>query len=489
MTRAASWIGGLLLLAAGVGVGWLVTRDALVGAALQREILGPGLLFGVEVPYLWTLLLSGLALVLACTMAWMLRAGSWERPLLGLLVFSLFADVIPGIYQLSLLLWAVVLADRALRGQELRLRLTPLMFPLGLVVISYATTFLATRSPGADALKFGYRASYFALVLLLPVLVRSRRQLQILFHYMLIAAAISTAVALAQFLLSGITGQLVTFTDAKNARVVTPFGPFPRCTGLMLHPNHQASTLAAVAVMSLYFATRPKERLAGARRGLYLLGFAWLTFGVFLTWSRSGWLALGAGSLLVPLIRWPRLLVPYLLAGAGALWIGFQTGLLRQAYEFARDLNAASADFRWHMNEIAIHSFRDAPWIGRGVGGILEYSNPYHLQVHNTYLQVVAEMGLLGILAFAWLGGWLIQRIAWRMEKSDALDREWILALVLGFLIILIQNFFAMFLWVKFLWAWIALLEVSVFVSWRTSEPEPVAAPPVALPELHPRGT
>ncbi len=456
----------LLALSFGIGVGAFVVWDGRMGHFWQVALLGPAPPLGNDQPYFFTIGLTGLLLGFGSFLAWVLRNGSWDRPLLGLLVFSLFADAVPGLFPIALGALLLLLAERALRQGGLSIRVTPLILPLALVLISYLTTFLSTTTPAAVADKLLYHGLYMTLVVLIPMVLRTRRHFESMFHFMLIAAVLSAVVSFAQLGLSELTGRIVTFGGSDYNRIPTPFGVMPRCTGLMLHPNQQSNVLATTGILALFFATGPRHLIERRKRFLYLGAYVLIGLAILNTWSRSGWLAFGVVSLLVPLVRWPRLALHYLLGLSALLAVAWESGLLQKGYEFARDLNASSADFRWHIDEIALEAFHHAPWFGVGVEGLLDWFNPYHLQVHNTYLQILAELGIFGVFAFGSLAGMLALRFVHAFFQTRNLrHREWLMALLLGTVILLVQNLVVMFLWVKFLWFWFAVLEAAVFVS------------------------
>ncbi len=480
-------LGGLALLvlslAIGLGLGALAFWDGRHGALLNPRLLGPNPAFVNDLPFLGSLSVIALAAIGAWFLSWV-RAVGWDRPVFGLLVFSLFADVVPALYQISLVLVFLVLTERALRMGDLPLVLTPIVVPIGLILVSHATTFVVSISPAADSVDFLFRTSFLLMVLVLPAILRTPRHLELLFRFMLISACISTAVSLMQFGLSLVSGSVVSFADEAFDRLNVGGIVLPRCTGLMLHPNHASNTLGAVAVVALYLGLGPSLRIGRRRRWLYLGAFLFLCLGVFLSLSRSGWLALGTATLLVPLIRWPRFALPY---GASVLAlgaVGWISGLLPALIEFVRDMNASSADFRWHIDRIAIQAFLEHPLLGVGVEGMLRYFNPYHLQVHNTYLQALAEMGLFGVGAFLLLLFWMLFRVgrAFRVAQ-DPVRREWLIALLLASAVLLVQNMVVMFLWIKFLWFWIALIEAAVVVCLkpaRDEDPDQLAFLPAA---------
>ena len=80
--------------------------------------------------------------------------------------------------------------------------------------------------------------------------------------------------------------------------------------------------------------------------------------------------------------------------------------------------------------------------------------------MHDTYLQIASEMGILGLLAFGLFGVMLLSRLLWTLWHSKlAFDRDWVLGILLASLVGLIQNSFVMFLWVRFLWLMMPLAE------------------------------
>ena len=481
-----SLLGLLLALGLGVGLGALAFWDGRMGWSWQPRLLGPDPPFINDVPFLGTIAVGGLITLAALFLNWVRACGSWDRPVLGLLVFALFADAVPAVYQIALVLVFLILADHALRRGDLPLVITPLVLPVGLVLISYATTFLVTRSPAPDAVDFVFRASFLLMVPVLPLLLRTPRHLELLLHFVILSALLSALVAFGQLGLSFLTGKVISFAEPAFNRMAVGEMVFPRCTGLMDHPNHASNTLGTVAVLVLYLATGSRALVSRRRRLAYLATFVVLSLAVLITFSRSGWLALGCATLLVPLIRWPRFGFGYLL-GLGLLaGVGWSSGLLPAALEFVRDLNASSADFRWHIDRIALQAFQQHPAIGVGVEGLLRYFNPYHLQVHNTYLQAFAEMGLFGVGAFLFLIGWM----GWRISRAfraarDPVRREWLIGLLLASAVLLVQNAVVMFLWIKFLWFWIGLIEAAVLVCLvpaRDDDPDQVAFLP-AVPD------
>lgn len=442
---------------------------------LHVDLFGARPLLVDDLPWLLTSGVVVLMLAAAGFFAWVIRCGGLDRPALAMLAFAMIADAIPAVMQIGLGLVLVVLVRRVLADGDVHLPLSPLLIPLLLVIISYATSFLVMPDAAALMPNLLYRlTSNFAVVVLLPGILRTRRQIEIFFHMLLACACLSVAVEWVQLALSFATGYPITFTDGSYTHVSTPWGIFPRLTGLMYHPNLQSNCISTIAILALWFGLRPRGTLPVARRVTYLAAYVWLALGVVFTFSRSGWLSLGVATMLVPLVRYPRFAPAYVLILGVAGVIGWQTGLLKLGYEFVEGLNQASADFRWHIDHLAMEAFYTHPWLGIGTTGVLDYDNPWKLQVHDTYLQIAAEMGVVGILAFATFGALILGRLLLALVRSKfAFDRDWILGLLVASVVALVQNSFVMFLWVRFLWLLLPLAECIYLASRDESGEEP----------------
>lgn len=458
---AGTALSGIAAALIGLLIAAFVFWEGRDGLRLHVSLLGPQPPLVNDLPYLFTGALMVLMLGVAAFFGWILRSGGLDRPALGLLALAMVADAIPGLTQIALVLILIILIRRIYLHGDVAAPLTPLAIPLLLVIASYATTLLVTEQWLAVMPTFLFRmTSNVLMVVLLPAILRTRRQIEVFFHMLLVCACASVMVEWIQFALSAAAGVPLTFNVGGYATVATPFGVFPRLTGLMYHPNLQSNCISTIAILALWFGLRPGGTIAPARRVLYLTAYVWMALGVLFTFSRSGWLSLGIASFIVPIVRFPRVAPLYLLVLGLVGALAYETGLLKFAYEFVEGLNQSSADFRWHIDELALDAFKENPWLGVGTMGILDYANPWSLQVHDTYLQIAAEMGLFGIIAFGLFGVMILSRLLWTLFHSKlAFDRDWVLGLLLASIVALIQNSFVMFLWVRFLWLLIPLAE------------------------------
>ncbi|MFQ5749607.1 MAG: hypothetical protein ACE5H3_09145, partial [Planctomycetota bacterium] len=247
-------LGSALMVLGGLGVGvlvaWLVNLDHAYGEWFlfhrgRRESIVR------SIPMLFTYFSW---IVFALLIAWCALVyvhGESDRPVFGLLVFSLFADVIPFLYQGSLMVLLLLLLLRTIRHRDFSLRLSPILISIPLILISYLVTLL--KAPTLITSDFFFRLSYIAMLVVFPSIIRTRRQLRILFHYLIIGAILSSTVSYVEYVLSIILGQAVTFAPGAAAKAASPIGILPRATGLMAIPNHFSNTICPIITMLIYF--------------------------------------------------------------------------------------------------------------------------------------------------------------------------------------------------------------------------------------------
>jgi O-antigen ligase len=483
-------LGNLVLLVvavlAGAGVATFVAWEGGRHKRLELSLFGPEVPFLDGMPHLLTVLLCAVLLVVVGVLLVAARIGSADRIALGLFGFSLYADVVPYIFQLSMLMIVLVLVREGMRRGNVAFPLSPMFVPAGLVMLLFLSSVLKEPRFAASLNSFLFCATYIFLLVLLPGVLRTRRHLETLFDYMLIGALVSCTVIFIQLAMTFATGTPVSFDTGTSQKASTPWGIMPRLTGLMYHPNHLSNVLCSIGVMALWFATRAAGTISRGRRAFLLASYVYLGVGVLLTFSRSGWLSLGIMTMLVPVLRWPRVAPVYIggLAGIGGLM--YVTGAAQNIYEIVVGFNKSSAEFRWHIDLIAIQAFAREPWTGTGVGGVLNFFNSYGLPVHDMYLQVLAELGILGAVVIGGLALTLITRLMLVVFRArNPLDRDWASALLLAAGITAIQGQFAMFLWMKFIWALFALMECAIQVANRQrgdAEPADIAFMPLRAP-------
>lgn len=217
-------------------------------------------------------------------------------------------------------------------------------------------------------------------------------------------------------------------------------GRFYRAYGTFNQPNPFGGFMNFTAVLGfgilLSFLSEIREwgleiRKPQSPKWLEIVGVGLVTAvsltAVVASWSRGAWLSLGVATAVV-LLFWPRKLWQgglLLILGAGLLLGGIQTGLVpasisERITSFSADLqfgdvrgeditdeNYAVLERLAHW-QAALGMAEDQPWFGVGFGNYepayADYALinwPYPLgHAHNYYLNLLAETGVMGLLAY-----------------------------------------------------------------------------------------
>ncbi|MFQ5599774.1 MAG: O-antigen ligase family protein, partial [Candidatus Krumholzibacteriia bacterium] len=178
-------------------------------------------------------------------------------------------------------------------------------------------------------------------------------------------------------------------------------------------------TFSGLLLLALPLAAAGALAARRRLRALYVLGTAVMAVALLLTFTRGAWLgAVVAACAILVRVR-PRLLLLVPPAVVAAL-------LLLPSNYRARALS--SFDLQYHSNSdrlqlwrAAVQIWRDHPWTGVGLGDLQRVYRQYappeveriHGHMHNNWMHVLATMGTLGILAFAWLMV-SMGRLVWR---------------------------------------------------------------------------
>lgn len=246
-------------------------------------------------------------------------------------------------------------------------------------------------------------------------------------------------------------------------------GQFYRAYGTFNQPNPYGGFMNLTAVLGLGILLSYMPGLwhsVQARRFLWadwlpVLGVGSATavtlMAVIFSWSRGAWLSLGAAAAMLVLF-WPRKVwhgALLLAVGAGLLLGGSQVGLVpasvtERITSFSEDLrfgdvrgeditdeNYAVLERLAHW-QAALGMAQDQPWLGVGFGNYepayADYALlnwPYPLgHAHNYYLNLLAETGLVGLLAY--VGLWTA--VFWQTIRVIRRSDGWRHGVALGLL-------------------------------------------------------
>jgi O-antigen ligase len=226
----------------------------------------------------------------------------------------------------------------------------------------------------------------------------------------------------------------------------TATGPLMRAAGTFLHPNILGCFLFASSLSTLYL-----KRTSGF---LVLFFLQWM--GLFATFSRSALLATAiAFPLFLALLAYKKMIPRYLFIKLGTLFVClvliFLPALKSRGGIFSYEGTVKAADQeRIHYNKIALNLLQEHPWFGVGHNNFQLYSSytdpsmPGHTffsKVHNIYLLVASETGLLGLGCFLFF----LFQLFFPLAQNWTLERIFLFSLFLGLLLIGGCDFFLLY--------------------------------------------
>ncbi|WP_187640207.1 O-antigen ligase family protein [Bosea sp. F3-2] len=238
---------------------------------------------------------------------------------------------------------------------------------------------------------------------------------------------------------SSIPPTLYAFVDI--ARGLSDFSEF-RLQSTFSHPNIYAFYLVLVLGLALYVRASRIIRVTPRIHMLMALYIPLLTAFLMLTKTRSAWAACGLMFLVYALKIDRRflagfLLVPVLFIANPSLMDRLTDVIAATEVDNFRQLNDSnrlnSYVWRQALWESAIPQAMERPLLGHGLESFKPSTpsffpliGPQGIDGHNFYLQMSFEIGLLGLLAFAWLLGW----VGYRMVRGLPRDPPGLLVML-----------------------------------------------------------
>jgi O-antigen ligase len=212
-----------------------------------------------------------------------------------------------------------------------------------------------------------------------------------------------------------------------------------RAVGFFTHPNHYALFIApvlalliprAVAAAELFFASLKTKRSHSSIRDSGLLVGAWVlgALGLLLSLSRGGWLAiLMAAGLFVILNAKKKYVVSAIvvLVLITSTIYAIPNLRYRVLLPFYGEKSSVARLSLWHTG---IKMIKDSPVLGKGLLGFTNNWYAYNTDQglskypapHNIFLNFWVDTGLLGLLSFVFISGYVIVR-GFRERKNKML--------------------------------------------------------------------
>lgn len=232
-------------------------------------------------------------------------------------------------------------------------------------------------------------------------------------------------------------------TDLSNFRLQSTF----------THPNIFAFYLVLLLGLALYVRTSSAVRWSPRARWLISIYIAILVIFLAFTKTRSAW---GAAALifLVYALWFDRrflfgfVVLPILLSNYtpfGDRLADLAVGEEIESFKQLNDSNQLNS-FAWRQAlwGSAIPSIEERPVIGHGLESFRPSTpqffplvGPEGIDAHNLYLQILFEMGAIGLLAY----GWLLGSLAWWIKSGFRYDPDGIIVAFSVFIPYLLESY------------------------------------------------
>lgn len=249
-------------------------------------------------------------------------------------------------------------------------------------------------------------ASYYLLYVFVRLTTRSARQMRGLMAIIALSSIVPIAVG---------------FLQMARGQTKVIYG-ISQVQSVFAHMNIYGMYLVMVslgALMALQASTRRSHRWAyGALLGLALVSLV-------STYARTAWVGLVIGIAAIGALEYRRWLL-WLPPALVSMWLWVPNVRERIMLAFASmDVRENSLVSRWLRWQEALQLFRASPIIGNGLRSYSALSARLShkldvyggVGVHNTYIQLLAENGVLGLGSYLWLHVVLLNQ-AWRALQT-----------------------------------------------------------------------
>jgi O-antigen ligase len=341
---------------------------------------------------------------------------------------------------------------RGLAGRRVLVPRIGLLVPLGLYILVGFLSLIPAVSL-EEGLKELLKWIEVALGVVVLVSEAERGRAKWLIAAILIAGLVQAAIGLWQFQFRG--------SGPEPFRIL---GDHYRAYGTFEQPNPFGGFLGLIWPIPAGLALEGFKR-AGSRRSvrsllapaLWLLASGFLLAALYVSFSRGAWLGAAAAVLVMAVFLPRRLSAGILLVGA-ALALGWGlaragllpaslTARLADAADFTavaevRGVNINDANFaiveRLAHWQAAAAMAQAAPWLGVGLGNysaaypafrLLNWPNALG-HAHMIYLNILAETGLLGLITYVILWGYIIGLTMRVTSRADGASRGLALGLL-----------------------------------------------------------
>ena len=337
-----------------------------------------------------------------------------------------------------------------LRKQSFFLHKNPLIFPLALFAVVNIASLLNAENIERSISVLLFTLFTIIFSLLIPQLVYKKSHVKLIVKLVIISAFVVGVFGIFQFL-GDIIGLPQSITGLRDLYTKDVLG-FPRIQSTALEPLYFANyLLIPLGLLGALFLGKSKI----IRYSYLIFLMIFLGLNLVLTVSRGGYLGFGAILAVLGIYYFKRiftskrtpilLIVVIIIAYVAIQFLGLGDTVNLEIFRehVVNVFYGASYSERVETLQIAMNGFYQHPWIGVGVGGFGPFASVHpYIQptdgwniVNNESVELLAEVGILGLLSFFVLVGILI----FRSIKAIQITKDsYLRAIMIGFLAVFV---------------------------------------------------
>jgi len=350
----------------------------------------------------------------------------------------------------------------------------PTVYPLAAFILIALVGLLNAPNLGRSVTVLAFTLFTLALGVFIPFMVKKKKHVEQMLNFFFASMLLVTLFGLYQFAgdLIGLPPELTGLRELYTKDILG----FPRVQSTALEPLYFANyLLVPLSILLSFFFARTKSIHPLVTVGLFGLGI----INLVLTVARGGYIAfaVSAGILIIyyffqlKLVTWRNFGYAVISLIIGVIILFKAVGIEAVTNNFASHVGnlfeGASFSERVEMYEIAYKAWLDHPWVGIGPGSFGPYASwhPYVVPQHgwsivnNEYLELLAENGILGLIAMSLVFVIVIIRsIKAIMIAKDPYLQAVTVGVLAGFLGILVQYNTFSILYIVHIWFVVGLL-------------------------------
>lgn len=271
-----------------------------------------------------------------------------------------------------------------------------IIMPIILYIIFITINTITSNDPIGSFRDLSIHLTSIGFIFVLINSIRSKKDFNILVVLLIISATLTAVYGLYQLATGNVVMEDKWVDEATNPDLQT------RIYSVFGNPNIFAEyliMLIPISLSSFWFSKRIHKK------ALFLITSLVLVLALVLTMSRGGWIGFAFGIFVFILLVEKRLLLLAIPAAIGGLFI-LPDAILNRLMSILNFADSSN-DYRIRMWKFTLEVIRDNWLVGVGFGHLPfreafgRYTRTmvtYH--AHNTYLETMAEMGILGFIVF-----------------------------------------------------------------------------------------